>query len=295
MASSTRVFAPPSPSSLPPPRISALPRPLRGAISVTSAGVVTLLVLLAIFAPLVAPYAPDAQDLLARNQGPTAKHWLGTDGLGRDVVSRLIWGARVSLSIALVVEIFEILFGAGLGLLAGYYGGRLDNFIMRVADVMFAFPDILLAILITGILGKEIVFVFLALALVGWPGMVRLVRGQVLAIREQEFVQAARALGGSDGRILVRHLLPNVSGPILVAVTVGSAGVILAEATLSFLGLGVQPPNPSWGSMIQQAWEYRRVAPLQPLWPALTLAATITALNFLGDALRDWLDPRLRG
>src|SRR5262249_23117725 len=162
------------------------------------------------------------------------------------------FGARVSLSVALVVEAIELLFGATLGLLAGYYGGRLDAAIMRLADMMFAFPDLLLAILITGILGEEIGYGFLAPALGRVGGMVRLVRGQVLAIRQHEYVEAARALGASDGRIFARHLLPNVLGPVIVAVTVGSAGVILAEATLSFLGLGVQPPDPSWGSMIQR-------------------------------------------
>jgi ABC-type dipeptide/oligopeptide/nickel transport system permease subunit len=254
------------------------------------------LILVALFAPLLAPYAPDAQNLspAARLQGPGPKHWLGTDDLGRDVLSRLIYGARISLFVVLVVEVIELVFGAGLGLLAGYYGGWLDTLVMRLADTMFAFPDILLAILITGILGKSIGFVFLALALVGWPAMVRLVRGQVLSLREQEYVQAARAVGASDLRIISRHLLPNVMGPVIVAVTVGSAGVILAEATLSFLGLGVQPPDPSWGSMVQRSWEYRRAQPLQPLWPALTLATAITALNFLGDGLRDWLDPRQR-
>src|SRR5262245_38169413 len=223
MASSIRVFE----RRLPP--VSRLPRALRSGVVVAAAGVVLVLALLALFAPLIAPYSPVAQDLNARLQGPGPQHWLGTDDLGRDVLSRLIFGARVSLSVALVVEAIELLFGATLGLLAGYYGGRLDAAIMRLADMMFAFPDILLAILITGILGKEIGYVFLALALVGWPGMVRLVRGQVLAIRQHEYVEAARALGASDGRIFARHLLPNVLGPVIVAVTVGSAGVILAE------------------------------------------------------------------
>jgi ABC-type dipeptide/oligopeptide/nickel transport system permease subunit len=276
--------------------LDRLPEGLRGGATTAAAVVVVLLVLIALLAPLLAPYRPDAQDLTTgvRLQGPSHEHWLGTDDLGRDVLSRLIYGARVSLSVVVVVEAIELLFGAGLGLMAGYYGGLLDTVVMRLADTMFAFPDILLAILITGILGKSIGFVFLALALVGWPAMVRLVRGQVLSLREQEYVQATRALGASDRRILVRHLLPNVVGPVIVQVTVGAAGVILAEATLSFLGLGVQPPAPSWGSMVQRSWEYHRAQPLQPLWPALTLATAITALNFLGDGLRDWLDPRLR-
>src|SRR5205085_8122326 len=176
------------------------------------------LIFIALLAPVLAPYRPDAQDLAARLQPPGSRHLLGTDDLGRDILSRLIFGARVSLSVVLVVEVIEIFFGGALGLLAGYYGGWLDTVIMRLADVMFAFPDILLAILITGILGKQLVFLFLALALVGWPGMVRLVRGQVLALRGREFVEAARAMGASDARIMARHLLPNVLGTVTVAV-----------------------------------------------------------------------------
>jgi ABC-type dipeptide/oligopeptide/nickel transport system permease subunit len=165
---------------------------------------------------------------------------------------------------------------------------------MRLTDMMFAFPDILLAILITSILGPSLFNVFLALALVGWPGMVRLVRSQVLRLREEEFVLASRAAGAGHGRILLRHLLPNVLGTVVVAATVGMGWVILAESTLSFLGIGVQPPYPSWGSMILAAWLYRRANPLMTLWPAATLALAVTAFNFLGDGLRDMLDPRMR-
>ncbi|HEU4752763.1 MAG TPA: ABC transporter permease, partial [Armatimonadota bacterium] len=179
-------------------------------------------------------------------------------------------------------------------MLAGLKGGRLDNLVMRVTDLVFAFPDILLAILIVGVLGKSLQNVLLALALVGWPGMVRLVRGQVLGLRHREFVDAARAMGASDGRIMLRHLLPNVLGPVIVAATVGMGAIVLAESTLSFLGLGIQEPYPSWGSMINQGWKFRRTDPMLTIYPALLLALTIMAFNFLGDGLRDWLDPRSR-
>jgi ABC-type dipeptide/oligopeptide/nickel transport system permease subunit len=165
---------------------------------------------------------------------------------------------------------------------------------MRLTDLMFAFPDVLLAILITGIFGKSLVNVFLALALVGWPGMVRLVRSQVLTLRSREFVEASRALGASDARLMLRHLLPNVAGPVIVAATVGMGSIILAESTLSFLGLGIQEPFPSWGLMINSGWSLRRSNPMLTVYPAVLLAATIMAFNFLGDGLRDWLDPRSR-
>ena len=194
-------------------------------------------------------------------------------------------------TVAVAVEAVELLFGLSLGMLAGFRGGRLDNAVMRITDLMFAFPDVLLAILIVGTLGKSLQNVLLALALVGWPGMVRLVRGQVLSLREKEFVTAARALGASDPRIMLRHLLPNLLGPVIVAATVSMGAIILAESTLSFLGLGIQPPFPSWGSMIHHGWDYHRQNPMLTVYPALCLAGTIMAFNFLGDGLRDATDP----
>ncbi|MBI3909344.1 MAG: ABC transporter permease, partial [Armatimonadetes bacterium] len=229
-----------------------LPAPLRRGTTVVAALTILVLLAVALLAPWVATHSYRQQNLDARLLPPGSAYLLGTDALGRDVLSRLIYGARASLAVAAVVMGIELALGILLGLLAGYYGKALDTVIMRVADMMFAFPDILLAILITGILGPSLFNVVLALALVGWPGMVRLVRGQVLALRDKEFVEAARALGASDLRILVRHLLPSLAGPVLVAATVGTGSVILAEATLSFLGLGMQPPEPSWGSMIAE-------------------------------------------
>lgn len=284
-----------APAALEPPaRPPGLPPALRRASAVVSMAVLVIVITVAVFAEQAAPHSYREQDPAMRLQPPGPDHLLGTDEYGRDVLSRLIYGARISLSVALIVQAFELAVGLFLGILAGYRGGRFDAAIMRVADVMFGFPDVLLAILIMGTLGRSMQNVFLALALVGWPGMVRLVRSQVLSVREREFVQAARALGASDLRIMVRHLLPNVIGPAMVAATVGVGSLILAESTLSFLGLGIQPPYPSWGAMVSSGWQLRRSDPMLTLYPGLCLAITIMAFNLLGDALRDWLDPRTR-
>jgi peptide/nickel transport system permease protein len=288
MASSIRVFALPQLSS-------RWPAPLRRATTVAAAAYLALVAVVAVFAPMLAPHSYSAQELSARLQPPGAHHPLGTDELGRDVLSRLIYGARVSLSVAVAVELVELLFGLTLGMLAGLKRGWLDNVVMRTTDLMFAFPDILLAILITGTLGKSLANVFLALALVGWPAMVRLVRSQVLSLGAREFVEAARTIGAGDARVMARHLLPNVLGPVIVAATVGMGAIVLAESTLSFLGLGIQEPHPSWGSMIRAGWTQRHSGNyMLTVYPALCLAATIMAFNFLGDGLRDWLDPRSR-
>jgi peptide/nickel transport system permease protein len=287
MASSTRAFVLPRP-------LKALPAPLRRATTVLAAVFLAVIVFVAVFADVLAPHGYREQDRTHRLEGPSPGHPLGRDQFGRDLLSRLIYGARVSLAVAVTVEGVELLFGLTLGMLAGLRGGRLDNGVMRLTDLMFAFPDILLAILITGLLGKSLQNVLLALALVGWPSMVRLVRGQVLALRDKEFVEAARSMGASDLHIALRHLLPNILGPVLVAATVGMGSIVLAESTLSFLGLGIQEPFPSWGSMINSGWAFRRSDPMLTVYPALCLAATIMAFNFLGDGLRDWLDPRSR-
>ncbi|GBC97097.1 Glutathione transport system permease protein GsiD [bacterium HR16] len=257
-------------------------------------GYLCLMAVLALFAPAIAPYRYDAQDATAVLQPPSAQHLLGTDELGRDVFSRLVYGARVSLTVVLQVELLEVLIGVTLGLLAGYFRDRWDALIMRFTDMMFAFPDILLAILIVAILGPGLHNVFIALALTGWPGMARVVRSQVLALREREFVEAARAIGLSHFRILWRHVLPNLLPTVLVAATVDSAGIVLAESALSFLGLGAQPPLPSWGRMIDDARQLMRSHPMLLVYPATMLSLTVMALNFLGDGLRDMWDPRRR-
>ena len=269
-----------------------LPPPLRRATTLLAAAFLAAVLFVALFADRLAPHSYSRQNLGNRLRPPSPLHPLGTDEFGRDIFSRLIYGARVSLTVAIAVEGVELLFGLTLGMLAGLKGGRLDNAVMRLTDLMFAFPDILLAILVVGIMGKNLTNVFLALALVGWPGMVRLVRSQTLALRGKEFVEAARAIGASDTWIMRRHILPNVLGPVVVAATVGMGAIVLAESTLSFLGLGIQEPFPSWGSMIAKGWAQRRTDPMLTVYPALLLAATIMAFNFLGDGLRDWLDPR---
>src|SRR5579872_4637582 len=281
------------------PTADALRRLLRNPVAVLSGLVIVAMIFLALFAPLLAPHPYDAQDRAHTLVNKMPGHPLGTDNLGQDTLSRLIYGARVSLSVGVIVELIEVVIGVALGLLAAYKGGLWDTILMRVTDAMFAFPDLLFAILLVGIIrptspAASFLTVFVALALVGWPGMARLVRGQALALREREFVEAARAIGVSSWGIMTRHLLPNMLSPIIVALTVDIAGVILAEATLSFLGIGIQPPYPSWGRMISDARPYLRSQPMLLFFPSLALALTVVAFNFFGDALRDALDPRLR-
>ena len=259
------------------------------------------LLLIAVLAPLIAPYPFTKQELSRKMEGPSGTHWLGTDELGRDTLSRLMYGAGISLLVGLSVETVVVTLGLFVGLTAGFLGGRTDTLLMRVTDVMLAFPDILLAILLLGTLGTasasplvSLGLVILALGLTGWPPLARLVRGQVLTLRKREFVEAARAMGADDVRIIRRHILPNLLSPILVAVTVDLAGVILAESTLSFLGIGIQRPYPSWGRMINDALEFYRSQPRLLIYPSVMLSLTVLALNFLGDGLRDALDPRQR-
>ncbi|MGQ9525746.1 MAG: ABC transporter permease [Armatimonadota bacterium] len=264
---------------------------------VVGGAVAGLVIAAALFAPHIAPYHYASQDTRPglQNAPPSRSHPLGTDDLGRDVFSRLIYGARVSLSVAFGVQIVDLVVGVALGVLAGYYGGKLDQAIMRVIDVMFAFPDLLLAILIMAIAPPSLLNVFVALGVVSWPTMARLVRGQTMALRNQDFVQAARAIGAGDLHIILHHIVPNLLGPVVVTMATGMASIILAESTLSFLGIGVQPPYPSWGSMVSSGMSTFRSYPLQVLFPALTLAITVLAFNLLADGLRDRLDPRMRG
>jgi ABC-type dipeptide/oligopeptide/nickel transport system permease subunit len=288
------------------PTADAWQRLRRNPIAVTCLVFLAILLFVAVFAPLLTRYSYDFQDTqrYANNPAPPdAHHLLGTDELGRDILSRILFGARVSLGVTGVVIVVEALIGITLGLLAGYRGGKTDLFLMRLTDIMFAFPDLLLAILLSAIIrsGNQALpgwlsfgTLFFALGVVGWPGIARLVRGQTLALREKEFIEAARATGVRERDILLKHLLPNLSGPIIVQVTQDVAAVILAEATLSFLGLGVQPPYPSWGTMINDALRYMASKPLLLIIPGLALAITVMMINFLGDALRDAFDPRLR-
>ena len=256
---------------------------------------VAVFVLCALFAPWVAPQDPAHIDLPNRLQPPSTQHLCGTDELGRDILSRLIWGARISMFVGSSVVVCSLFLGLIIGSLAGYYGGRIDHFVNIVLmNAFLSFPGILIAIAFVAFRGPGILNLVLALSLGGWVGYARLVRAQVLAVREREFVEAARGLGASDLRIILRHILPNIIQPVIVQAAIGMAGAILAEATMSFLGLGVPPPTASWGSMLNDARSHLFDAPHLALFPALTVMLAVLAFNFTGDALRDVLDPRSR-
>ena len=252
---------------------------------------VAALVLAAVFAPWIAPYDPTAPDLDQDLEPPDRQHPMGRDEIGRDILSRLIWGARASMLVGFLVVAVSVLIGVTVGSIAGYFGGVVDSVIMRVVDVLLAFPGILLAIAIAGILGPSLGNVIFALCILGWVGFARLVRGQILTVREREFVLAARAMGAGPFRIITRHVLPNVLAPVLVQATFGIATTILAEASLSFLGLGPQD-IPTWGGMLNAGVDYLLFAPHISIFPGMCVMITVLAFNFLGDGLRDRLDPK---
>jgi peptide/nickel transport system permease protein len=254
-----------------------------------------LLLLSALLAPWIAPADPAAQNLPVRLESPSRTHWMGTDELGRDILSRTLYGARISLLVAVCVVCGCGLIGLTMGMLAGYAGGWLDRFInLLLVNAFLSFPGILLAIAFAAFLGPGIGKVILALVITGWAGYARLARAQVLKVKELEFILAARSLGASHLRIMVRHLLPNILQPILIQATIGLAGAILAESTLSFLGLGVLAPIPSWGAMLNDARGHLFDAPHMVVFPALAVMTAVLSFNLLGDAWRDWLDPRTR-
>ena len=254
--------------------------------------IVAGLAVLAVCAPLLAPGDPFRGDLGASLHGPSGAFLLGSDAQGRDVLSRVLYGARLSLAVGLISQGIAMTLGVTLGLVAGYYGRWVEGFIMRVADVTLAFPSLLLLIAIAAAVKPSLPVVFVVIGVVGWAGMARLVRGQVLVVRGLEYVQAARALGASDARIIARHLLPNVVAPVIVAATLGIGGAIMAEAALSFIGLGAQPPTPSWGAMVAEGRDLLRVAPWVSLVPGLAIGLAVLGTNLLGDGLRDALDVR---
>jgi ABC-type dipeptide/oligopeptide/nickel transport system permease subunit len=259
------------------------------------AGVIVLLVILAATAPLVARHDPFGVDLVNSLSPPSVSHWFGTDVQGRDVWARLVYGARISLTVGIVSQGIALTLGVVLGLVAGYYGRWVDELVMRLADVTLAFPTLLLLIALVAALQPSLSVVFVTIGVVGWAGMARIVRGQVLVVRELEFVQAERALGARDSRVIALHVLPSVVAPVVIAATLGVAGAIIAESSLSFLGLGVQPPTPSWGSMIADGRDLYQLrhAPWTSLFPGLAIGAAVLGFNLLGDALRDALDPRV--
>ncbi|MGZ4815621.1 MAG: ABC transporter permease [Terriglobales bacterium] len=265
--------------------------------SLATAGIVfiTVFVCFALFAPWIAPQNPDFIDLPNRLSTPSVHHWFGTDELGRDIFSRIIFGARISMLVGIGVVTGSLVLGLIIGSVAGYYGGRVDRFVNVVLmNAFLSFPGFLLAIAFVAFLGPGLFNLIMALIIGGWVGYARLVRAQVLAVREREFVEAARALGASDLWILGRHILPNMIQPVIVQAAIGMAGAILAEATMSFLGLGVPPPTASWGSMLNDGRSHLFDAPHLVLFPAGAVMLAVLSFNFIGDALRDYLDPRAR-
>ncbi|THF86721.1 ABC transporter permease [Deinococcus sp. KSM4-11] len=267
---------------------------LRHRLAVTGLVVLCILGLLAVFAPQIAPYAFDGQDLsiMGQPQPPSRAHLMGTDQLGRDAFTRVLYGARVSLAVGLASALLATLVGTLIGSLAGYYRGVVDSVLMRLTDVVLCIPLLPLVILLSGMLRPNVALLVTIIGILGWMGTARLVRGQFLSLREREFVEASRALGGSNNRIMFRHILPNALGPIIVATTLAVGSGIMLESALSFLGLGVQPPTPTWGNLLNYASQWLQSAPWLALFPGLLILITVLAVNFLGDGLRDALDPR---
>jgi len=271
------------------------PALLRSPLTVAGLLLITFFVLSALAAPALAPYDPIKQFLSQRLRAPSAEHWMGTDQLGRDLFSRMLFGSQLSLTVAVGVVVPVALFGIIMGLIAGYTGGMIDEVLMRITDIFLAFPSLILAMAIAGALGPSLPNAMIAIAAVSWPVYVRLVRGQVLSLRRREFVEAARSIGASTPRILARHLLPNTLAPILVQATFDMGGTILIAAGLSFIGFGAQIPSPEWGRLISDGRTYVNTQPWLPLFPGLAILLTVAAFNLIGDGLRDALDPRLRG
>ena len=266
----------------------------RHRLGVAGLMVMVVLVIVAIAAPLLAPFDPNQVSLSAYREGPSSAHWLGTDAQGRDVLSRIIYASRISLSVGLVAVAIYVVIGTMLGGIAGYFGGWVDSIIMRLADVVLSFPSIIVIITVVSILGPSIFNVMLVIGLLGWPPIARLVRGEFLTLRGRDFVVASQSVGASSPRIIFRHILPNATTPIIVNATFGVAQAILLEAGLSFLGLGVQPPTASWGNILNAAQSVTILEEMPWLWlpPGAMIVISVLAINFLGDGLRDALDPR---
>jgi len=249
--------------------------------------------LIAILAPWLAPYSYSQVDTSRRLEAPSAEHLMGMDNIGRDVLSRVIWGSRISLSVGFVAAGVAVFIGTLVGATAGYFGGRVDNVLMRITDVVMSFPVFFLLLTIIAVVERSIFNIMLVIGLTAWPGLARLVRGEILSLKEREFTEAARALGAADARVLFRHLLPNAMAPIIVSATLRIGGAILSESGLSFLGLGVPEPYPSWGSVLNSGRRFLRPAPWITTFPGLFIFLTVLSFNFVGDGLRDALDPKM--
>ncbi len=264
-------------------------------LAMTSAATIVLLIFIALFGNFFSPHAYDLQNTLNSLASPGLTHWMGTDELGRDLFSRLIYGTRISMAISLLTAFSALFLGTLYGAVAGYVGGRVDNLMMRAIDVLYAIPDLLLIILMTILIGRGVIGVFIALSLVGWMTVARLIRGEVLRLKTHDYVTAARALGASDTRILFKHILPNTLGILIVTLTFRIPSAILAESTLSFIGLGLTPPAASWGTLANEGWKALKFYPHLILFPSLAIFITMLAFNFLGDGLRDALAPNRAG
>lgn len=267
----------------------------RNRLVVVGLAVTLALILTALLAPVLAPFDPTAQNLEQGLSPPTPAHPLGQDKFGRDILSRIIYGARISLWVGLSTALVSLAIGTTIGAISGYLGGLTDEIVTRIIDILLAFPGILLALALMAILGPSLNNVIIALCAVGWVGYARLARGQVLAIKEREFVLAAKALGAGKARIIFVHMAPNILAPLIVEATFGMGGAIVGEAGLSFLGFGVQPPTPSWGGMLNEGRQFLLIAPHLTTFPGLAIMLVVLGFNFLGDGLRDLLDPRLKG
>ncbi|HOE80052.1 MAG TPA: ABC transporter permease [Smithellaceae bacterium] len=266
----------------------------KNKLALAGSAIVAALFIVSVFAPWISPYDPGAIDLKHVLAPPSAEHWFGTDQLGRDVLSRMIWGARISLKVGFVATGLAILIGMLLGAIAGYYGGWIDTLIMRFVDIMLCFPSFFLILAVIAFLEPSIWNIMLVIGLTGWMGVTRLVRADFISLRERDFVRAARAVGAGDARIIFLHILPNAMASILVAATLGIAGAILTESALSFLGIGVQPPTPSWGNILTAGKDNIDIAWWLSLYPGLAILITVVGYNLLGEGIRDASDPRLK-
>lgn len=268
---------------------------LKHKVSCVGIIIILLLFLMAVFAPFLAPHDPNEQDLYHVLEGPSRKHLLGTDDVGRDLLSRVIYGSRVSLLVGVAATTFSAVIGVLLGLIAGYKGGIFDMVIMRITDTFMCIPGLILLLVMAAALGPGLHNIIIAISLIGWTGFARIIRGQVLMVRELPYIEASNAAGASGFRIMFQHLLPNSLAPIIIAASITLGGVIMLESAAAFLGLGVQPPTPSWGKELRIGYSYLEIVPLFSIAPGLMITLAILAFNFLGDGMRDALDPRLRG
>ena len=264
----------------------------KGAL--VGAGIVIFFILIAVFAPLIAPFGISEQELTNRNAAPSANHWFGTDDFGRDIFSRVLYGARISLWVGFISVVGSIVVGCLLGIIAGYYGRWIDTIISRVFDIMLAFPSILLAIAVVAVLGPSLQNALIAIALINVPNFGRLIRSKVLSVKQEEYIMAAKAVGMTDGRILFHHVLPNSFAPIIVQGSMAIATAIIEAAALGFLGMGAQPPQPEWGKMLADSRQYIIQAPWTVIFPGVAIMLTVLGFNLMGDGLRDALDPRMK-